>query len=203
MTLTAQSLLAELDLTLGQATPSWRSSVLRRIVELFLSGAPSYSRDQIALFDAVLVRLCKNADRTVLTETSEQLAALDNAPAGVLGLLARHPDLVVSGPALQHAKTPEIDVLAAADKDRVGPAVLETIAARAELSEAVTDVLLKRGGPAIRNAVVNHPNARFSDTGFARLLVGIKGDKALARTLSARPDLPKELQLWLTAELNE
>ncbi len=39
MALTTQSVLSDLDATLPQATDAWRSTALRQIVELFVSGA--------------------------------------------------------------------------------------------------------------------------------------------------------------------
>jgi uncharacterized protein (DUF2336 family) len=202
MPLTAQSLLAELDLTLSQATESWRDSVLRRIADLFMGDAEVYSKEQVVLFDAVMGRLVKNADRALLAELSAKLAAVDNAPPGVLGQFARNGDLTVSMPALSAKALSDKDLVEAADKDRINPAILEKIAARGELSEAVTDVLLKRGTPALQRALVDNPKAKLSDAGFARLLVSIKGDKELAAAISTREDVPKELRLWLAATMS-
>ncbi len=57
MTLTSQAVLAELDSALPGKPDSWRSAVLRRIVDLFLAGAALYGDEQVALFDEVIVRL--------------------------------------------------------------------------------------------------------------------------------------------------
>ena len=54
MTLTAQTLLAELDTTLSEVSQDWRTAVLRQIADLYLGGADLYSKDQVALFDAVM-----------------------------------------------------------------------------------------------------------------------------------------------------
>jgi uncharacterized protein (DUF2336 family) len=204
MSLTAQSLLAELDTTLIEAPASWRSAALRQIVDLFLSGAQSYGPDQVALFDAVMGRMLKSADRAQLADISKKLASLDNAPAGVIGSLARHADLGVCGPVLECAKAvADNDLVTAADKDRVSPSVLEKIAAREELGEAVTEVLLKRGTPAIQRMIVANPKARISEGGFARLLVGVGNDKSLAAAIAARSDVPDEIRMWLDRTLSE
>jgi|SRR5579863_5946858 len=118
MTLPAQSLLAELDTTLPKASESWRSTALRRTVDLFLSGAGRYSKDQVAVFDAVMCRLIsKNTDRALLAELSNRLAPVADAPAGFLGHLARHSDLAVCGPALAQATAlPEQDSSAPSTK---------------------------------------------------------------------------------------
>ena len=198
MTLTAQSLLADLDTTLVEASGSWRSMALGRIVDLFVSGAESYGPDQVDLFDDVIGRLLPGADRAQLADIGKKLAPLDNAPAAALASLARHADLAVCGPVLEQAKRlAERDIVAVADKDRINPAVLDKIAARGTLGDAVTDVLLKRGGPAVQRKIIDNPNARISEGGFARLLVGLGSDKSLASAIAARNDVPDEIRVWL------
>ena len=46
MSLTTQGLLAELDTTLPRAD-SWRGASLRRIADLFVSGAEIYTDEQV------------------------------------------------------------------------------------------------------------------------------------------------------------
>lgn len=43
MTPAAQTLLAELEISLGEAPATWRRGVLRRIVDLFAVGAAGYT----------------------------------------------------------------------------------------------------------------------------------------------------------------
>jgi uncharacterized protein (DUF2336 family) len=198
MSLTPQALLAELDTALPQAAESWRSTVLRRITDLFLSGAERYTDPQVALFDAVMSRLLPGLDRDELAELSGRLAGVANGPINVLASLARHLDIAVCGPVIEQAKALPDKVLAeAADRDRVDPNILAKIAARPQLSPAVTDVLLKRGGPQLQRKLIDNPNAHISEGGFARVIMGLDGDKDLAQAVAARNDLPPELRLWL------
>ena len=198
MTLTPQALLAELDATLPEATDAWRGDVLRQITDLFISRPEAYSGRQVALFDAVISRLIPGMNRDALGELSGRLAAVANAPVNVVGSLARHPDIVVCGPVLEQSnRVAEKDLTEAADRDRVDANILARIAARPELSAAVTDVLLKRGNPTIQRKIINNPNARISDGGFARVIMGLGGDRDLAQAIAARKDLPSELRLWL------
>ena len=204
MTLTSQAVLAELDTTLPQASESWRSTALRQVVDLFLSGAEIYSNEQIALFDEVMRRLIPSADRLLLAELSNQLAPLGNTPVKVLGMLARHMDMAVCGPVIEQAKAvPDKDLAEAADRDRVDLHLLMKIAARPQLGETVTDVLLKRGNAAIQRSIIDNPNARISEAGYARLVMGLNGDKNLATAIAARDDLPAELRPWLAATLGQ
>jgi uncharacterized protein (DUF2336 family) len=204
MTLTPQALIAELDTALPQASESWCSTVLRRIADLFLNSAHVYNEQHVALFDAVMGRLIPNTDRLALAEVSGRLAGVTNAPANVLAGLARHLDIEVCGPVLEQAKALPDTVLAEiADRDRVDPNVLVRIAARAELGEAATDALLKRVNRAIQRAIIDNPNARISERGFARVIMGLDGDRGLAVAVAARNDVPAELRLWLKETLSE
>jgi uncharacterized protein (DUF2336 family) len=198
MSLTPQTLLAELDTALPQAAESWRSMVLRKITDLFLSGAEVYNDQHVALFDAVMSRLLPGLDRDDLAELGNRLAGIANAPLDVLASLARHLDILVCGPVLEQAKALPDKVLAeAADRDRVDPNILAKIAARPQLGETVTDVLLKRGGLLLQRKILDNPDARISEGGFARVIMGLDGDKDLAQAVAARNDLPAELRLWL------
>ena len=198
MSLTPQTLLAELDTALPQAAESWRSTVLRKITDLFLSGADLYNDQHVALFDAVMSRLLPGLDRDDLAELGNRLAGIANAPLNVLASLARHLDILVCGPVLEQAKALPDKVLAeAADRDRVDPNILAKIAARPRLGESVTDVLLKRGGLLLQRKIIDNPDARISEGGFARVIMGLDGDKDLAQAVAARNDLPAELRLWL------
>jgi uncharacterized protein (DUF2336 family) len=204
MSLTPQALLAELDATLPQASESWRGAVLRQITDLFVNGAELYSDQQVALFDAVMGRLIMGVDRAALAELSSRLAGVANAPVNVVGSLARHLDNTICGPVLERAEAvPDKDLVEAADRDRVDPSILTRIAARPRLSETVTDILLKRGSQAVQRTIIDNPNARISESGFARVIMGLDGDKSLAEAIAARNDVPTELRLWLVETLSE
>jgi uncharacterized protein (DUF2336 family) len=203
MSLTPQALLAELDATLPRASESWRGAVLRQITDLFVNGAELYSDQQVALFDAVMGRLLMGVDRAALAELSSRLAGVANAPVNVVGSLARHLDIAVCGPVLERAEAvPDKDLVEAADRDRVDPSILTRIAARPRLSETVTDILLKRGSQAVQRTIIDNPNARISESGFARVIMGLDGDKSLAQAIAARNDVPTELRLWLVETLS-
>jgi uncharacterized protein (DUF2336 family) len=204
MTLTSQAVLAELDSVLPAKPDSWRSTALRQIVDLFLGGAAGYGDEQVAVFDEVIVRLIQKMDRLQLAELSNKLAPVANGPARVLGRLARHSDMAVCGPILDHAEAlPDADLIEIADKDRVDPNLLMKIAARRQLSTAVTDILLKRGNKVLQRKIIDNPNALVSEEGFARVITALSGDKNLAGAIAARNDVPAELRVWLTKTLSE
>lgn len=203
MTPAASTLLAQLDTTLAQAPGQWRSTALRQIVDLFVAGSEGFSDDHVAVFDEVMCRLMKNnVDRPLLVELSNKLAPLANAPAKVVSTLARHSDIAIHGPVLEQGRVPDKEIVAIIDRDRVDPKLLKRIANRRYISQAVTDVLLKRGNASIQRTIIDNPNALISESGFARLVIGVNGDKRLATAIAARKDLPAELRVWLDKTLN-
>ena len=201
--LTAPSLIAELDASIAAAPASWRHDVLRRVVDLFLGNVALYADDHVGLFDDVIGRLIVDIERAPLVELSNRLAPLAKAPVNVVGTLARHRDPAIHGPVLVQARAlPDHVLVEIAGKEQTNLDVLIKIAGRAQLSEAVTDVLLKSGNPDIRCAVVANAGARISEMGYARLVAGLGGDKKLASAIAARDNVPAELQPFLATALN-
>ncbi len=202
--LTASSLIAELDTSLVTAPAPWRHRVLRGVVDLFLGNVEFYADDHIVVFDDVICRLIVNIERAPLIELSNRLAPVPRAPVRTVGTLARNRDPAICGPILAQARTlPETDLVEIAGKEQIELDLLAKIAARADLSEAVTDVLLKRGHPDIRRAVIANANARISEVGYARLVASVNGDKKLAASIAARNNVPPELQPFLAAALGQ
>lgn len=206
MTTEAQALIIELDSVLSKAPApaAWRAKILRRVTDLFLLDATAYSDDQVAVFDDVIGHLIAKADRRLLVELSNRLAQAKNAPLNVVGTLARHTDMLIAGPLLEKSSVlTDNDLVEIADKDRRDPALLSLVAARARLSETVTDILIKRGNPALLRRIVDRPDAPISESSFARMVTSLDNDKGLATAIATRPDLPAELRPWLDAALAE
>jgi uncharacterized protein (DUF2336 family) len=202
MTSAAQPLIVELDSVLVRATTAWRTSTLRRLIDLFLVDAASYTEDQVAVFDDVIGRLIEKADRKVLVELSNRLAQVKNAPVRVVGALARNPDTAIAGPLIEKSSVlTDADLAEIAEKDRKDPLVLSLIAARPRLSEAVTDVLIRRGSAVLARNLIDRTDAPLSESSFARLVTSVGHDKELAQAIAKRQDLPAELRPWLDAAL--
>jgi uncharacterized protein (DUF2336 family) len=198
----AQPLIVELDSVLSRATAAWRTTTLRRLTDLFLVDGASYTDDQVAVFDDVIGRLLEKADRKVLIELSNRLAQVNNAPVRVVGALARNPDVAIAGPLIEKSNVlTDADLADIADKDRKDPHVLSMIAARPQLSEAITDVLIRRGNAALARKLIDRTDAPLSESSFARLVTSVDNDKELAKAIAKRPDLPAELRPWLDAAL--
>jgi uncharacterized protein (DUF2336 family) len=189
MTPAAHSLITELDRARIRQSDPWRRDALRQMIDLFLSSAEVCDTAQTDVFDEVLFRLIKKSDRATLAEVATALAPMQKGPAKVLGTLARHSDTSISGPVI--ALSPSLRDKDLADiADKADLRMLIAIAARPKLGEAVTDVLLKRGNHDVKMRVISNPRAKLSESGFARLVIGLNGDKKLAAAISARSDVP-------------
>jgi uncharacterized protein (DUF2336 family) len=164
---------------------------------------PSFIRTIRSRFSTTWSSVCiDKADRRTLADTSKRLAEIRNAPAKVVGTLARHSDMAVAGPILEKSSTlTDADLVEIAEKERRDTVLLTLILARGQLSEAITDVLIRRGNPAMARKIIDNPDARISEASFARLVTSVEKDKAFAAAIAKRSDLPAELRPWLDAAL--
>ena len=196
MTSAAQPLIVELDTVLSRATATWRNTTLRRLADLFLVDAQAYSDDQVAVFDDVMCRLIDKADRRTLADLSTRLAQVQNAPVRVVATLARNLDIAIAGPLLEKSNVlTDADLIEIADREKKEPGALALIAARVQLSEPVTDVLVRRGNAALARKLIDRVDAPLSESSFARLVTSVENDKDLATAIAKREDLPAELSL--------
>lgn len=200
MMLDAQSLISELDAALGNIPDSRHLVILRRVTDLFLAGAGTYTDEQLAIFDDVISRLIVNMDQAALIELSSRLASVGQAPANVVARLSDSDDIAVSGPALENSETLSdrtlVDIAGKKSQKH-----LAAIAGRMRISELVTDVLVDRGNADVSRKVTANQGARISEVGFVKLINRAKSDRDLATAISNRTDLPEELVPFLKLAL--
>ena len=67
---------------------------------------------------------------------------------------------------------------------------LFAISGRANLPEAVTDVIVERGERKVIRKLANNASARFSDAGYSGIVARANADDELAELLGLRIDLP-------------
>ncbi len=73
------------------------------------------------------------------------------------------------------------------------------ISKRATLSEDVTEALVDHGDRRVVRSVAQNVGARFSDTGFHKLVARAKGDETLTHSIGRRKDVPRHHYLRLVA----
>lgn len=196
MTAQAEELLADLEMSLAQASNLKRLAMLRRMTDLYLAGVGSYSAEQVAVFDAVIKRMTQGMAPKALAELSLKLATAEGAPADTVVALSTADDLNVSGPVLEKSPTLSEGHLVGIAKSK-GQGHLLAIAGRSEIADTVTDVLVERGNTQVKRRVSANEGAHLSENSFARLISEARNDRNLAGNLRQRHDVPPELQPFL------
>jgi len=186
------SLIPELEDAIQHGSLEKRAEMLKRIANLFIDGASQFNEQHVMLFDDVLCRLVVEIETKARAEMSRTLAPVVNAPIELMRRLARDDDITVAGPVLtQSARLEDIDLVELAKTK--GQGHLVAIATRSGIGEAITDVLVRRGGPDVVHNVADNQSARLSEGGFSALVRRAEGDGDLAEKVGQRLDIPPHL----------
>lgn len=206
-----QAIIDEVEAAIRLGSADKRLEAAKRITDLFLSSAGSFSDAQIELFDDVLERLIKTIElrsiadvsaRLALAEISGQLAPIGQAPPSVIRRLASNDEIGIAGPVLQESpRLREEDLIKIAETK--SEQHLLAISGRWWLQEVVTDALLARRYPSVARRIVTNPGARVSASGFAILVAQAEADPELAVETGIRVDLPSELRRQLLSHATE
>jgi uncharacterized protein (DUF2336 family) len=192
----AEPLVTEIKEALDSVSPSRREAILHDMTELFLEGAELYSKEQIAVFDEVLLSIIEHTEREALMELGRRLAPCAKAPPNLMRKLASHPDLKISAILLKEAvalRDEEIAAIAAAASHNH----LLVIASRDSIDEKITDALINRGDIEAMRKFVANDRARVSHIGFVKLINAAKRDNSLTEIVACRTDLPDELKPFI------
>jgi uncharacterized protein (DUF2336 family) len=155
------SLIAELEDAVKSGSAEKRVATLRRVTSLFLNESDRLNEQQIGVFDEVLVHLIQRIEIKALVQLSSSLAPLDKAPIEVVRSLARHDEITIAGPVLTRSnRLSEKDLVEIANSK--SQAHLLAMSGRSSLTEAVTDVLVKRGDRQVSHRLARNSGARFS-----------------------------------------
>ena len=183
------SIIAELENAVRSGSSDKRVSTLRRVTDLFLHDGERLSEDQIKLFDNVLCHLVTRVENRARAELSARLAPIDYAPFDVVQHLARDDEIAVAGRVLvtsSRLRTSDLVEIASTK----GQDHLLAISGRTNLPEAVTDVIVDRGERKVIRRLANNASARFSDTGYSKIVARSEADAELIEILGLRVDLP-------------
>jgi uncharacterized protein (DUF2336 family) len=199
---TSAALIAELDGAVTGGSPERRVQILRQVTDLFLSDADRLNEAQITVFDDVLVRLIERVEARTLAHLSDTLSGIEMAPREAVRQLAFHDDALVAAPVLTKSnRLSEKDLIEIANTR--GQQHLLAISGRETLNEALTDVLIRRGGADVSNALAQNLGARFSEDGYATLVGNAERDEALTEALGIRLDIPLKLLRALLAKATD
>jgi uncharacterized protein (DUF2336 family) len=184
--------IAELEQTIKNASPDKRLETLRAITKLFLENAAHLGEDKVDVFDNVFDSLLSNIGIFGLTELSESLAPVENAPRKVIRRLANDSEIRVANPVLMQSPRLTADDLVAVAQTK-SQAHLLAISRRVELPEPATDILIQRGDRDVIHNLALNTSARFSDAGLETLFEHAAQDNSIAAALGARTDVPPDV----------
>jgi uncharacterized protein (DUF2336 family) len=189
-------LIDELEAAVSAGSDLRRIEMLTRITDLFVGGAERFSEEQIGVFDDVMARLVGTIEAKARAILARRLAPIANAPSGVVHILAFDDDIEVAQPVLQHSERLQDSALLA-NANSKSQRHLFAISQRRQLSEAVTDILVRRGDREVVYSVARNAGARFSETGFRTLVTRAANDDDLATFVGKRTDIPRRHFLLL------
>jgi uncharacterized protein (DUF2336 family) len=145
----------------------------------------------VALFDDVIGCLIEEIEAKALAELARRIAPVPNAPTGVVKTLAENDDIAVAGPVLERAPLGEPALMQIAENK--SQAHLLALSARANLSEALADIIVTRGDREVARAIATNQQARLSDNAFTTLVKRAEEDGVLAEKVGLRTDIPPRL----------
>lgn len=206
-----QAIIAEIEAAIGGGSTAKCVETARRVTDLFLVSAGHFNDEQVELFDGVLERLVRTIElrsiadvsaRIALAEMSAQLAPVAQAPATVIGRLARNDEISIAAPVLQESARLGEDDLIELAKTKSEQHLL-AISGRWWLKEVVTDALLARRFASVSRRIVSNPGARVSAGGFAIIVAQAEHNPDLAVEAGIRADLPADLRQRLLSRATD
>lgn len=181
----------ELEEALAHGSAERRAKTLRRVTDLFVFGSSHFSDDHIAVFDGVFSHLIADIELSARAALADRLAAIPNAPPKVIRTLAFDDAINVAGPILTRSGL--LDNVTLVENARTkSQHHLLAISQRNSLAETVTDVLVERGNREVALSVVKNAGAKFSPTGYVRLVKRSESDDELAQSVGSRPEIPRQ-----------
>ena len=201
-----QSLIGELESAIHSGSKEKRVATLRRVTDLFLTGADRFTQDQIDVFDDVIGLLVHRIEGKALAELSERLAPVEKAPIEVIRRLARDDEIAIAAPVLSQSQRLTSQDLIEVARTK-GQDHLLAISSRPRIEESVTDVLIERGSRKVIHRLSENSGATFSEEGYLKLTQKAESDQGLLEKLGLRLDIPlhffRELLLRATAIVRE
>ncbi|MGH9810810.1 MAG: DUF2336 domain-containing protein, partial [Terriglobia bacterium] len=185
------SLLPELEDVVQHGSAEKRAETLRRITSLFIDGAGVFSNEHVALFDDVIGYLIEEIEAKALAELARRLAPVQNAPQRVMRTLSENDDIAVAGPVLKQAKLNDPELMQIAGQK--SQAHLLALSERANVSEALADIIVERGDREVARSIATNQQAQLSEGAFSNLVKRAEIDGVLAEKVGLRTDIPPRL----------
>lgn len=168
-----------------------RRDLLREVTDIFLEQPDDYSDGEREHFSIIMGRVARDVERQVRQDLAARLADVPSAPKDVIVQLA-NDEIEVARPILEGSAALGEEELIAIVKQR-GAEHQRAVAARASVSEKVSDVLVDRGDSETLRTLVGNSGAEISRNTMEKVIVRAEGDEDLHAPLLERGDLPPDL----------
>jgi uncharacterized protein (DUF2336 family) len=196
----SNALLHDLERAVSGGSAQTRLAALSYMTDLLITGR--YADEEIWTFGEIIGLLAAEIETSARAQLACRLAPCRRAPANIIDKLAADDSIDVAGPVLRQAEqlSPRTLLETARTKSQ---AHLLAISQRSLLQEEVTDVLVARGDQTVVRSLVKNNGARFSDSGFWKLVERSENDIILALDVGARKDIPRRCFQKLIAKASD
>ena len=197
------SLISELERAIKSRDPQRRTAVLSSIADLFRNAKIQDENDErLELFDDVFAQLVKDMAISTLAKLSADLSAAKIAPVKLIQELAQNDSIEVAHPILAQSGQISEETLIQIAKTK-GQEHLQAVASRPHVNEAVSDLLIERGGDQVIEAVTANVNAKISERGFGTLTERFSGHEKIAVNIANRQDVPPRVMKALLTKATD
>jgi uncharacterized protein (DUF2336 family) len=190
-TVIPQPKLAELIALATEPSSDRRRELLREITDLFFMAPDTHGAREMTLFDDVLMALSADMESEVQAELAERMADVARPPRALLRNLASGP-MPVAGPILTRSPAMSQDDLLHVAATR-GQDHLRAISSRADLSHAVSDLIVERGDDQTLDVLLRNDQADLSRQASEKAVDRAASNPHLHAAVVGRRDLPTDL----------
>ncbi len=168
-----------------------RRELLREVTDLFFETSGHRSARENALFDDVLQLVAAEMQEGVLAELAEVFADAADAPAGLMRDLANH-SFEVAKPVLQRSRALDDQTLVQIVNYQ-SQNHIKAVAERHDVSEAVSDAIVRFGDDTALDALIRNDGAKLSRDSMETAVDRARRSTLLHEAVVTRRDLPLDL----------
>jgi uncharacterized protein (DUF2336 family) len=184
------SIILELERAIESHDAQRRTAALSSVADLFKSARIQDVNDErLELFDDLFAQLVKDMTTSTLAKLSTDLSLAKVAPVKLVQQLAQNDAIEVAHSILTRSSQVSDETLIQIAKTK-GQEHLEALAGRAQVNEAVSDLLIARGNDRVIQTVTANANAKISERGFGSLTERFSGHEKIAVNIAMRQDVP-------------
>jgi uncharacterized protein (DUF2336 family) len=168
-----------------------RRELLREVTDLFVDASDAYNERERDHFNAIMMSITRTMETKVRAELAHRLASVDDAPRGVITMLA-NDEIEVAMPVLRNSSAIEdIDLLEVIRRN--GQEHMRAISGRSEVSALIVDALVQKGDDAVLETLVRNDGATISGGSMEKIVSRAEHNQKLHAPLVERTDMPPEL----------